>query len=460
MSVLLEAVFAAASTVPDRVAIDDGLVRVSYRDLPGRVTAFADTMRATLGEDGRPVAIMLDNGIDWVIADLALLALARPCIPLPPFFTPDQIDAAVADAGAVAIIARSGIIRRSPVPRKLPPGTAKITYTSGSTGTPKGICLADALMLATARAIVARFGADMAGRHLPILPLGVLLENVAGLYSILLVGGTYAPRDAATMGLTNPFSPDLAAMMQAVKFVEATSLILVPELLAGLAGVMEATGVRLPALRLVAVGGARVEVDLLYRCAALGLPVVQGYGLTECGSVVSIETIGERERGTTGRPLDHVTVSLAADGEIIVRGAAHLGTIGGPPPPALTIATGDIGTIDAQGRLSITGRKSSLLITGHGRNVAPEWLEEMLRAQPGIAQAFVHGDGAAALSAALVPAAIDVDLAAAVAAANAELPSYAQIARWRPTAPFTPADGTLTPNGRLRRAQILERLDQ
>lgn len=457
MSLLLDAIFEAASAVPDQIAIDDGRAKLKYRDLPARVTAVADLLLASLGHDRRPVGIMLDNGIDWVLADLALLAEGRPCIPLPAFFTSAQVDGALADAGAVALVAQSGIVHRTSAARDLPDGTAKITYTSGSTGTPTGICLSDTLMLATAKAVIERFGTGMAGRHLPILPLGVLLENVAGLYSILLAGGTYAPREASTLGLANPFRPDFVALVQTVVAVEATSLILVPELLAGITAVMEASGIRLPLLRLVAVGGARVSVELLRRCSALGLPVVQGYGLTECGSVVSIEAIGEVDRGTTGTPLEHLTVSLAPDGEIMVSGAAHLGTIGGPPPPS-RISTGDIGTIDPKGRLSITGRKGSLLVTGHGRNVAPEWIEEVLRAQPAIAQAFVYGDGDAALSAALVPAAMDGDMALAVETANASLPSYAQITRWKLTSPFTPADGTLTPNGRLRRAQIIGRL--
>jgi len=207
------------------------------------------------------------------------------------------------------------------------------------------------------------------------------------------------------------------------------------------------------------VGGARVPVSLLERAAALGLPVVQGYGLTECGSVVAIETLGERDRGTTGRPLGHVRLSLAADGEIVIESIGHLGTVGASRGGDRRggLATGDIGTLDGAGRLSIVGRKSSMLVTGFGRNVAPEWVEETLCAQPAVAQALVHGDGDAALSALIVPSAHDADVAAAVATANLALPAYARIARWRLSAPFMPSDGTLTPNGRLRRAVILHR---
>ena len=92
-------------------------------------------------------------------------------------------------------------------------------------------------------------------------------------------------------------------MAQQIAKWRITSLILVPELLAGLVGAMEATGARLPLLTLVAVGGARTPPALIARARALGLPVRQGYGLTECASVVSLEVDAERRPGSAGSPL-------------------------------------------------------------------------------------------------------------------------------------------------------------
>lgn len=157
--------------------------------------------------------------------------------------------------------------------------------------------------------------------------------------------------------------------------------------------------------------------------------------------------------------LDHAKLSLAPDGEIVIDGNFHLGTVG-HPRGADPIFTGDLGSIDERGRLSIIGRKSNLIVTSFGRNVAPEWVEEQLVAQPQIAQAMVYGDGEANLRALIVPSAIDADIAAGVAAANARLPAYARVERWEPSRPFTPADATLTPNGRLRRAAIMDRAMQ
>lgn len=456
MSLLLQAIFARADRDGDRTALDDGSRQLLYRDLPDAVAAMAGTIRDAIPGPG-PVAIELDNGIDWVVADLALLALDRPSIPLPAFFTPEQRAAALANAGAAGSIRGAGIILFDHAIAAVPAGTAKISYTSGSTGDPKGICLDNRLMLQTAQAIVARLGEDFAGIHFPILPLAVLLENVAGLYATLLAGGRYLVRSAAAIGLANPFAIDEAQLVAAIDASGATSLILVPEYLARVVDRLERTGNRLGQLRLVAVGGSRVPLSLIERADRAGLPVVQGYGLTECGSVVSLASPGERDRSTVGHPLEHAAVSLAPDGEIVIAGHFHLGTIGHPRTDS-PVLTGDIGAIDGQGRLSIIGRKSSLIITSFGRNVAPEWVEEQLVAQPQIAQAMVYGDGESSLRALIVPAAIDANIAAGVVAANAGLPAYARVDRWEPSRPFTPADATLTPNGRLRRAAILDRL--
>ena len=457
MTILFDAIMRATGRHARSIAIDDGRRQLRYADLRGVIAMIAARIEQLVGDRPGSVAVELDNGVDWVIADLALLKLGRAAVPLPPFFTAAQRANALADAGAIAIVAATGIERLDNLAVPLPAGTAKISYTSGSTGSPKGICLDQPLMLATAEAIVNRLGEGMAGVHLPLLPLGVLLENVAGLYATLLAGGCYAVRPMAELGFANAFSLDGAALCAAIADIGATSLILVPELLARIVATLEAGDVRLPALRLVAVGGARVPVALLERAATLGLPVVQGYGLTECGSVVSLEAIGEIARGSVGRPLNHARITLAKNGEIIIDGHFHLGTVGAPRATG-PIRTGDIGAIDEQGRLSIVGRKSNLIINGFGRNIAPEWVEEALVAQPQIAQAMVYGDGDATLSALIVPSSMTADIAAGVAAANANLPDYARVAAWQMSRPFLPVDGTLTANGRMRRDAIVARV--
>jgi len=434
--------------------------QLSGRDIRARVLALAERLRHTCPQD-RPVAVALDQGLESCVADLALLCADLPALPLPPFFTEQQRAHAMLEAGASIRLtadkeASDGFALQplnNPA-RPLPLDTAKISFTSGSTGTPKGICLSAAHLISVAESVVTRVGSHHAGRHLALLPPGVLLENVAGFYATLLAGGTYVALPQAEVGLASPFRPDFAKMLEVVARDRITSLILVPEYLAGMVAVMEAMGTRLPELTIVAVGGARVPLALLERARAVGLPVRQGYGLTECGSVIALEDEADTGKGSVGRPLDHGRIEIAPDGEILVHGPAFLGTASGAERAPGPLATSDVGRIDAQGRLWIEGRKSNLIITSHGRNISPEWIESELASEPTIAQAMVYGEGQAHLSALIVSAGTDAQIEAAVASANARLPAYAHVTRWRRAAPFTPANGQLTANGRLRRDMI------
>lgn len=472
MSRVLGAIDAHAAATPEAIALSTPTATWTYAQLRDAVSRAATALFAfaALVRPGAPVAVRLPNGPAWVILDLALIRLGWPSLPLPGFFTPAQRDHALADAGATLLIeAAEGegaiIVAGTPIAAtpcltpsvRLPAGTAKITYTSGSTGQPKGVCLSQAQMEAVAASLVEAIGADYAGRHLPLLPLSILLENVAGLYTTLIAGGRYHVLPAAALGLDNPFRPDLAALAGAIAAEAATSLILVPELLRALLMVMTFTGARFPGLNLVAVGGAKVSPQLLSQADALGLPVYEGYGLSECASVVALNTPAARRAGAVGRPLSHLTVEIARDGEIIVGPHPFLGYAGGELSTG-AVRTGDLGALDADGFLRIEGRRSNTIITAFGRNVAPEWVESELLAQPEIRQAVVFGEAQAALGALIVPLLPDMDEAAiarAVARANQALPDYAHVKRWRVRAPFDPAAGELTNNGRPRRAVLL-----
>jgi pyrroloquinoline quinone (PQQ) biosynthesis protein C len=175
--------------------------------------------------------------------------------------------------------------------------------------------------------------------------------------------------------------------------------------------------------------------------------------MTEAGSVIALEDGVGRFEGAVGRSIGAHRITLADDGEIVIDGPLYLGLVGRPRGPG-PFATGDIGRLDADGRLWIEGRKSNLIVTSLGRNVSPEWIEGLLAAQPEIAQAVVRGDGEVALEALLVPVGPDTDVGPAIDRVNSDLPGYARIAEFLMVPPFTPANGLLTGNGRPRRAEI------
>ena len=447
------------------------------RTLDGRevLAGVAERMHMLDAIGAHRVALALDNGADWVMWDLALLFGGRVCVPLPDFFSAAQqrhvldsagIDTLIGDRheagpGSGFTASRPGIGQRRPAcTPALPAGTLKITYTSGTTGQPKGVCLDAAAQLTVAHSIAAVIRDCGVRHHLCVLPLATLLENVAGVYAPLLAGAGIELRPQAEIGLQGASGFDVGRFLARLGLSRPHSLILLPQLLLALVSAAE-RGLPLPTvLRFAAVGGGRAAPGLLQRAARLGLPVYEGYGLSECASVVCLNTPSANRPGTVGKPLAHAEVRLAEDGEVLMHGARMLGYLGESPPAGGWLGTGDLGHLE-HGFLVLHGRKKHQFITAFGRNVNPEWVEAELAQQAPIAQAWLHGEARAENLAVLVPRApgcTDAELASAVAAVNRNLPDYARAHRWlRADEAFTAANGLATTNGRLRRDALVAR---
>jgi long-chain acyl-CoA synthetase len=354
-------------------------------------------------------------------------------------------------------------MQRQASPPSLPAGTAKICFTSGSTGHPKGVCLSAAGLIDTAIEVASRLADLPIDCHLASLPLALLLENTAGIYAPLLRGAEIHLPSLQSIGWQGMAGFDPGALHKAASAIQPSSMILVPELLKAWTLYLETARRKAPpSLSYVAVGGARVDANLIGKARALGLPAYQGYGLTECGSVVSMNRPGD-DGDDVGRPLGHVTVEFDA-GEIVISTRSFLGYLDkhasiGAAGRNARFATGDLGHIGTRGHLHLSGRRKNLLINSYGRNIAPEWVEASLLAQPAISQAVVTGDNRPWLCSVLVPAPHSgaEALAAAVARANAALPDYARICDWLIAEPFTLQNGQATGNGRPVRAAILEK---
>src|SRR6202035_2523980 len=152
----------------------------------------------------------------------------------------------------------------------------------------------------------------------------------------------------------------------------------------------------------VAVGGAPVPRQVADMAWGVGIPVHEGYGLSECCSVVALNRPGERRADTVGRPLEELEVSIE-DGEIVVDGPSITDGYLGQAPATRPWRTGDLGAIDKDGFLAIHGRKDSLIVTSFGRNISPEWIETMLLGDLRIAFCAVVGHGAPSLTAVILP---------------------------------------------------------
>ena len=444
----------------DAVALHDGAHRLSYGALLARTHDTAERWRA---QGVRVLASQLDNGIEWIVADLAALAAGIVHVPLPLFFSAAQRTHALSASGADALHAvdAAGLPRTTPLAAAsaptLHPGTAKITFTSGTTGTPKGVCLAATTMFDVAQSLADVLAPLRVERHLCALPLAVLLENVAGVYAPLLAGARVVVPPLASVGLEGSSRFDPQRLDAAVAGCGAHSVIVLPQMLRAWTAWRHANHGGAASLRLVAAGGASVGAANLLAARAVGLPAYEGYGLSEGASVQTLNVPGADRPGSAGCVLPHARLRITTEGEIEVSGSLMLGYLGGPAAPAWW-PSGDLGLIDGDGFLNVRGRRSNVLITAFGRNVAPEWVEAQLQSQPAIAQAVVFGNDAPALSAVLWPARAELPdgaLERAVQFANAALPDYARVAHWvRARAPFDEAHGMATANGRPRRAAI------
>ena len=383
----------------------------------------------------------------------------------------------------------------------IPPGTlACLIYTSGTAGLPRGVMLPHRAILSNIAAVsvLARpFQLD-GSTYLSFLPLSHSYEHTVGQFMLPALGATVV----YGRGLEH-----LAADMLAIR---PTILTVVPRMMdvirtriqlqvgrespgrqrwfarALAAGERRLDGTRTlgdrlldPVLehlvrrkvrarfggRLVAVisGGARLDPGISRFFDALGVPLLQGYGQTEAGPVVSVNVPGRARNTTVGPPLPGVEVRLADDGEVLVRGGLVMDGYWNQPGATASavqdgwLHTGDVGTLDALGFITITDRKKDIIVLSGGEKVSPARVEGVLMADPRIAQAVVTGEGQSGLSALVVPGE-DGDarsVAEAMAAVNRGLSVTERIRRHALVPPFTVENGLLTPSQKIRRIAVI-----
>ncbi|MDR0780875.1 MAG: AMP-binding protein [Pseudomonadales bacterium] len=470
MDCVIDQLFATPS---GRTVLSDGTRQLGGSALATEVKFLAGRLRE---RQVRRLALWADNSLAWVIADLACQLLELPLLPLPPFFTAEQCAHVLRESGIDAVLsptpevlpaayARQGEAllpgfhlychARLDVVPPLPPGTGKLTFTSGSTGTPKGVCLSNAQLLRQAQMLAEVVGLK-SPRHLCVLPLSTLLENVAGIYAPLLAGGTVELRSMAELGMSGSRMTQPQRFLHTLSSVAPDTLILIPQLLQLLVHSVRA-GWQPPPLRFIAVGGSRVSAALIHEARALGLPVYEGYGLSECASVVSLNAPGRDLPGSCGQALPHVRVRIE-EGEVLIDGNAMLGYVNDHASwGQRTIHSGDLGRLDAAGFLHIEGRCKNLLISSYGRNIAPEWVESELLATAAFSEVVVFGDARPWCVALVSPSTEGIDatlMQGAIAAANARLPDYAQVRQWLSLPRRLASQGLCTANGRPRRSEI------
>ena len=239
MNELIEQLINVPKRFENQIAIETSQTSITYAGLAQRVKTLSQWLTE---QEVNSVALHADNSIDWVVVDLACQMALLILTPIPLFFTQTQYDQLLLSAKPQILFSQQRINfgelceceQVSLITYKLvqdnsveaPNGTAKITYTSGSTGTPKGVCLSNKNQMTVASELVTSIGLKTP-RHLCLLPLPTLLENIAGVYCPMLAYGTVVIASDAERGFEGSRLVNPNALLSCISKVQANSLILV-----------------------------------------------------------------------------------------------------------------------------------------------------------------------------------------------------------------------------------------
>lgn len=380
-----------------------------------------------------------------------------------------------------------------------PDELATLVYTSGTTGKPKGVMLSHRNILSNVAASLKAIPVYSRDRFLSFLPLSHMFERTCGYYLAIQAGAQtiYArsisllaedlrvQRPSVLIAVPRIFERIHARMQEGLppdsfkrrlferavdigwkRFRDQTSFL--ERLFWPLFNLLVANKLKRRVggrLRLVVVGGAAFAHEHARVFVGLGLPIIQGYGLTETAPVITCNRVGDNDPLSVGRALEGVSLRLDESGELLARGPnVMLGYWHNPQAttaivdPDGWLHTGDRARIE-NGRVYITGRLKDIIVLSNGEKIPPTDAEAAILRDPVFEQVMLVGEGRPKLG--LLCVSRTSDEAALCARANAQLhdfPGYARICHLaRLETPWSVEDGQLTPTLKLKRGEILQR---
>jgi long-chain acyl-CoA synthetase len=410
---------------------------------------------------GDRVGLLAENRSEWLVADMAILTAGAVNVPPHAPLTPRQIHFQLADAGVRWLFvstreqmdkvrqirgelpALEGIIvferdalgednrwwqaflmaGRRALPRLAaelrrreealgPDDLATVMYTSGTTGNPKGVMLTHGNLLSNACAVEAASPRGNDAVMLNWLPLSHIYARTVDHYLSIVAGVTLVLAESHE------------TVVQNLQETQPSHISCVPRFYEKLLPMVAASDPAVTKKRLRAIFGPRMEwlgsggaalppaVAGAYQTA--GCKVLQGYGLTETSPVLTFNRKDHFKLETVGQAIPGVELAIAPDGEILTRGPQVMkGYWNDPEATRQAIVdgwfhTGDLGSLDSEGFLTITGRKKELMVLSSGKKIVPPHIEGLLLADPYIDQALVYGEGRNFLTALIVPQWVNV----------------------------------------------------
>lgn len=408
-------------------------------------------------QPGDRIGILAENRWEWLAADIGILSVGAVDVPLHAPLSPQQVEYQLQHSGACGVIVSDqaqadkvlavldslpdlrfmisfdpvdvrgrvehitwdGLLHKAGPYR---PGLAEIRqreaaltrdslatiiYTSGTTGNPKGVMLSHGNLVSNAEGVGAVMPRKSDEILLSWLPYSHIYARLVDHYLSILTATTVC------------LAESIDKLVDYLRELQPTWITSVPrfyekvwssvEHLTGDDLRRELHGIFGPRMRMLTSGGAPLPRHVWEGFTSAGLPIFEGYGLTETSPVISFSYEGSSRVGSVGKAIPDVEVKIAEDGEILTRGPHVMqGYWRNPEATAEVMSdgwfhTGDIGKLDDEGFLYITDRKKDLIITSGGKNIAPSILERLLTADLYIDQAVVYGDRKPFATALLVP---------------------------------------------------------
>ena len=339
------------------------------------------------------IGLFANNGVQWSIAECGLSATPNTLVPLPRFFSDDQLKGIIEDAQLDLIYTDQSNFERisklfdntqlfltgSKSYFKIPYDDdlihQRIIYTSGTTGKPKGVIQTDKQINFVCNALVEHFNINCNDKYFSLLPSSTLLEQIASIHCIL--------QGSACTVFKPSISNDIFNLKE--NFVEeiakhkANLLCLTPALLdVFIKSYQESEKLFTYPFKAITVGGSKAPVAILQKAKDLKLPIVEGYGLSECCSVVAVNHPSTNKIGTVGKILPGMDVKIQ-EGEICIKSPSLMnGYKQKSIFKDMYYPTGDLGEIDNEGYLTVLGRKDNIIPLKNGRNINPSWIEDLV----------------------------------------------------------------------------------
>lgn len=448
----LDRVAASGDVTAIWIAKDGRFQPRSWRELAQDVFRVAGSL-AEFVEPGERVVQLSENRYEWIVCDLAIQLARAIHVPIHAPLASAQVVAQIGDCGARVAIASSveqlekilagagdlpSDLRlfcfdptaaaggAEPFARLLdaepasaeslaqaardhlkPESIATLLYTSGTTGEPKGVILTQGNLTSNALGTLAAIEQTEHDLRVNFLPLSHVFARTCDLYTWIALGSQMALAQSRETVIADCQALHPTTLNGVPYFFDKVRRILIesgradePDALRNLFG---------GRVRFVCSGGAALPDHVFEFYRERGVPILQGYGLTETSPVISVSSLAHVRRGASGKAIRDVEIRIAADDEILTRGPHVMsGYYNRPAATAEVIRdgwfhTGDYGHLDEDGFLFIRGRKKEIIVTSGGKNVAPVQLESLLTEDRLILQAVVIGDDRDFLTALIVP---------------------------------------------------------